>query len=117
MVRRMMTRGKQCSMIRSCLTALLLVLAVSAVAYGCPNCKDAMGGDPAQAGLIRGFFWSILFMVSMPFLIFGGVGGYFYWEVCRARRATAGLSAATAGSGTPFQETADVRESEPLAVG
>ena len=26
-------------------------------------------------------------MVSMPFVVFGGVSAYFYWEVRRARRA------------------------------
>jgi hypothetical protein len=25
-------------------------------------------------------------MISMPFLIFGSLCAYFYWEVCRARK-------------------------------
>jgi hypothetical protein len=41
--------------------------------------------DPAQAGLVRGIFWSILFLLSMPFLIFATLSGYFYWLIRRAR--------------------------------
>jgi hypothetical protein len=78
--------------------AILLLLACGAWAQACPNCRDAMAGDHTQAGLVRGFFWSILFMLSMPFLIFGGLSSYFYWEVCRARRAA---RAAAAGE-SPF---------------
>lgn len=73
--------------LRSGLVAIALMLVCHAVAFACPNCKDSLANDPAQAGLVRGFFWSILLMVSMPFLILGGVSSYFYWEVCRARRA------------------------------
>jgi len=31
--------------------------------------------------------WSILFMMSMPFLILGGFGTYVYFSIRRARRA------------------------------
>jgi hypothetical protein len=66
------------------LVAGLFVTAVQA----CPNCRETLAGDASQAGLVRGLFWSILFMVSMPFLILGGLSSYFYWEICRARRAS-----------------------------
>ena len=71
------------------LTALLLAAVMDSTAEACPNCRDALAGDPVQAGLVRGFFWSIIFMLSMPFLILAGLSSYFYWEVCRARRAAA----------------------------
>jgi len=35
--------------------------------------------------LMRGYFWSILFMMSMPFVIFSSLGSYFYFQVRRAR--------------------------------
>ena len=54
-------------------------------ASACPTCKDGMAGDPAYSNMVNGYFWSILFMMSMPFLVFGGVSAYFYYEVCRAR--------------------------------
>jgi heme/copper-type cytochrome/quinol oxidase subunit 2 len=70
------------------LLAVWLAVAVLApsLALGCPTCKDGLAGDPAASGLVQGYFWSIVFMMSMPFLILGGVSAYFYYEICRARR-------------------------------
>jgi hypothetical protein len=66
---------------------LLLVLAVESVASACPTCKDTLAAnDPNRENLVRGYFYSILFMLSMPFLIFTSLCGYFYYEVCKARR-------------------------------
>lgn len=45
-----------------------------------------MAGDPAQAGMVRGYFWSILFMMSMPFTILTGLGTYFYFQWRSARQ-------------------------------
>lgn len=92
-----MTRVAKWTFLRYSWLALLLVMTCQTLVWACPNCRDALAGDPAQAGLVRGFFWSILFMLSMPFLILGGLSTYFYWEVCRARRAAA-VAAAAIGS-------------------
>jgi len=77
--------------IRSLCGLLLLTFLLSAeTAFGCPTCKETLAhGDPETANLMRGYFWSILFMMSMPFLILGGLGSYFYYEVCKARRLQA----------------------------
>jgi hypothetical protein len=64
---------------------LLVVLFCCGMADACPTCKDALHTDPAQANLMRGYFWSILFMMSMPFVIFSSLGSYFYFQVRRAR--------------------------------
>jgi heme/copper-type cytochrome/quinol oxidase subunit 2 len=74
----------------------LLLVCFADSAFACPNCKDAMAGDPAHSNMVIGYFWSILFMMSMPFLVFSGVAAYFYYEVCRARVRQA--AAATAVS-------------------
>ncbi len=63
-------------------------LLVSFVASGnlvmaCPSCKDSLGAN--SANLVRGFGWSIIFMMSAPFLTFLGIGAYFYYEVRKAR--------------------------------
>jgi hypothetical protein len=65
--------------------ALVLVLLSQALATACPTCKDALAADPAAQNIVRGYAYSILFMLSMPPLIFGGLSAYFYWEVRRAR--------------------------------
>jgi hypothetical protein len=92
------------------LALLLLVLCESAL-WACPNCRDALAGDPVQAGLVRGFFWSILFMLSMPFLILGGLGSYFYWQVRSARQAA---EAAAVGK-SPFA-AAPAGELDPVGA-
>ena len=42
----------------------------------CPTCKDAMHQE--HSGVATGYYWSILFMMSMPFIIFAGWGIYLY---------------------------------------
>jgi hypothetical protein len=88
--------------------AILLSVLGSGVVLACPNCKDTLANDPAQAGLVRGFFWSIMFMVSMPFLVFGGISAYFYWEVRRAKAAmqlSAGNDANAPIVSSPFADS------------
>jgi heme/copper-type cytochrome/quinol oxidase subunit 2 len=72
--------------LRTAVLALSLVLLVASFAAACPTCKDNLAHDPASANLARGLYYSILFMISMPFLIFGTLCAYFYWEVSRARK-------------------------------
>jgi heme/copper-type cytochrome/quinol oxidase subunit 2 len=64
--------------------ALALCLVADA-ALGCPTCKEQLAHDPASANIARGYFYSILFMLSMPILILSGLLSYFYWEIRRAR--------------------------------
>lgn len=66
------------------LFALAVVLVIAGVATACPTCKDQLAADPAAHNIARGYFWSILFMLSMPILIITGLGSYFYWEIRRA---------------------------------
>jgi heme/copper-type cytochrome/quinol oxidase subunit 2 len=87
------------------LLALMLTFAVVTIGQACPTCKDAMAEGSQSAGMAEGYFWSILFMMSMPFLILGGLGGYFYLQVRMARAATASALAP------------HIRRSEPIAPG
>ncbi|MCA9102386.1 MAG: hypothetical protein R3C10_22935 [Pirellulales bacterium] len=65
-------------------------LLLAGVAEACPNCKNAIseqvanggGGDP-----VRGFYYSILFMMSMPFLLVGSFTSLMYVQIRKARRA------------------------------
>jgi hypothetical protein len=61
------------------MTSMLCVSTVEA----CPTCKDAMVHSNQQ-GIQLGYYWSILFMMSMPFSIFGG-WMFYIWRVCRYR--------------------------------
>ena len=80
------------SRLKSAALCLLLLAALAlwpAALEACPTCKDNLAHDPAAAGLVRGYAYSILFMLSMPPLIFGSLCAYFYWEVRRARARAA----------------------------
>jgi hypothetical protein len=66
------------------LVAIVLLQADSASA--CPSCKAALANQEGKGDLVSGFMYSILFMLSMPFAIFGSMSGYFYMLVRRARR-------------------------------
>jgi len=81
-------------------TLLLTFACMAATASACPTCKDGMAGDPAYSNMVNGYFWSILFMMSMPFLVFSVVAAYFYYEVrcARARQAAAATAASTEAS-------------------
>ena len=85
--------GGQCPpyiRLRRCLrlaavVAILAIMASDAVA--CPMCKAALGSQGRNHGdWVGGFFWSILFMLSMPFIIFSSLSAYMYVLVRRARR-------------------------------
>jgi hypothetical protein len=82
------------------LSRWLLVVAISlclvTVCQACPTCKQGIAEGTNQANMLRAYFWSILFMMSMPFLIFGGLGTYFYYQVRQARALQAAEAAATA---------------------
>ncbi|MFV2069319.1 MAG: hypothetical protein ACC645_20335, partial [Pirellulales bacterium] len=50
-------------------------------------CKNALvENDPAHQSMVAGYFYSILFMMSMPFLLLGSFGSYAYLLVRRSRR-------------------------------
>ena len=65
--------------------AIALVVLLSSAAFACPTCKDQLAHDPESANIARGYAYSIVFMLSMPPLIFSSLCAYFYWEVRKAR--------------------------------
>ncbi len=68
--------------------AVALLIALCGVALACPTCASGMDqGDEASRTMIGGWFWSIVFMMSMPFAILGSLGGYMYYLVRKARAA------------------------------
>ena len=78
--------------------ALVLVLALVAAAdaFGCPNCKDAVNtSDPEGLNVARGYFYSILLMLAMPFTLAGSFAAYVWREMRRQQR----LAEAETGAG------------------
>jgi hypothetical protein len=72
----------------------LVVMSIAATASACPSCKQALGADGSQGDLARGIYYSILFMMSMPFAIVGSFGFMAYRAVKREQRRVAELEQA-----------------------
>jgi uncharacterized membrane protein len=58
----------------------------AAEASGCPTCKDGIAAaDPQAQSMAAGYYYSILFMMSMPFIILATFGTFAYRSVVKAR--------------------------------
>ena len=70
------------------LLAVVLIACLAGDASACPTCKDGLAdGDPGTQAMAAGYFYSILFMMSMPFLIIATFGSFAYYSVRKARLA------------------------------
>ncbi len=56
---------------------LMFAAAVVAPAAACPNCKNSLGGKDIDA-----WYFSIVGMMSAPFLLVGG-GGYYLYRLAK----------------------------------
>ena len=107
-----------CRVLAILLVAGIVSLIVVQPVLACPTCKQAIAENgQSQEGLVRGYFWSIIFMMSMPFLIFGGLGYYFGWQVRKARAeqllAAAGEAVVEAAVINPAVSTSRVTVEPP----
>jgi len=69
------------------LVAVALVMALAGDAMACPTCKDGVAeADPEGVNIARGYFYSILLMLGMPFALAGSFGCYVWREMRRQRR-------------------------------
>jgi uncharacterized membrane protein len=64
------------------LCAIVIIVAAH-VATACPTCKESLSANDPQ--MMRGYFWSIMFMMAMPFSIFTAMSTYFYMLIRKAR--------------------------------
>ena len=73
-----------------CCGLALAVVLVANSALACPTCKEGIAeNDPDAQRLAAGFYYSILFMLSMPFVVLGTFGSVCYRAVRKARAAQA----------------------------
>ncbi len=70
------------------LVCLVVLLATASTAQACPSCQRALS-DGSQGDLARGIYYSILFMMSMPFAIVGTFAGLMYRAVKVEQRRVA----------------------------
>jgi hypothetical protein len=68
------------------LAIVALALSLAADASACPTCKEGVGhADPHGRSIAAGYYYSILFMMSMPFIILTTFGGFAYRSVRKAQ--------------------------------
>jgi hypothetical protein len=72
--------------------SLLIVLSIGATlalagaAMACPTCGEGlMQADPHAQSIAAGYKYSIIFMVTMPYLCLGTLASIAYYSVRRAR--------------------------------
>ena len=85
--------------------AVLVLLAVASVGgrglSAVQSRRLAASNGGTQGNIVRGYFWSILFMLSMPFVIFGSLCTLMYLEIRKARRKLAARQALVATDSAP----------------
>ncbi len=74
------------------LCSLAMILPAHVLAQGCAMCQTVMphGNEP----MARGMFWSVLFLMTAPFVVGISIGGwlfYQHWSARRAQRTTASV--------------------------
>jgi hypothetical protein len=77
------------------------------MAQGCAMCQTVMprGDDP----LARGMFWSVLLLMTMPFVVCGSIGGWIFYRHWRVRHSAPAL-----GSTVPLHKPhIQQKEEEP----
>ena len=66
---------------------LALVLLIASVAAACPTCKEGLAqNDPQGQALAAGYSYSILFMMSTPYIVLATFGSCAYYSIRRARQ-------------------------------
>jgi hypothetical protein len=69
------------------LLAACAALLAASEALGCPNCKDGVDtSDPEGLNIARGYFYSILLMLAMPFTLAGSFAAYVWREMRRQKQ-------------------------------
>ena len=60
---------------------------IASVAAACPTCKEGLAqNDPQGQSIAAGYYYSILFMMSMPYIVLGTFISVAYYSVRRARQ-------------------------------
>ena len=82
---------------------LAVLSGTASIAWACPSCQAALNSDGSQGDLARGIYYSILFMMSMPFAIVGTFAGLMYRAVKREQRRIAESNQASDQDSLPRQ--------------
>ena len=81
--------------IRFLLLVTVVLWMVPVSGFACPGCKEAVASQSDGGDVAAGYFWSVLFMLSMPYVILATLGMLFY-RMCRKARIKEQRELATA---------------------
>lgn len=69
---------------------IVLLLLIASVAAACPTCKEGLAqNDPQGQALAAGYYYSILFMMSTPYIVLATFASCAYYSIRRARQQIA----------------------------
>jgi hypothetical protein len=94
---------------------MLIAIAVPTLAEACPLCSQALSGQSKYGNLPMAYMWSILFMMSMPFILIGSFGTYMYFQIRKARTSYPQQLAEYGASDGPTQDAVSLN-AEPVAT-
>ena len=77
-----------------------LSLAAPAAAVACPLCAAAIENDPVAAA----FNSTTIFMIVVPFMLIGSIGGWIFYRYLRSTRGADGSESAPAVWGPVWRE-------------
>jgi len=99
----------------ACLGITLAALfAAPRQSVACPTCKDGMAAnDPEHEHMVKGYFYSILFMMGMPYLLLSSFCLYMYLEVRKARARDAAKASADSRTPKPLAPASAMAVPEP----
>src|SRR4051812_3971011 len=67
---------------------VVLVLMLASVAAACPTCKEGLAqNDPHGQSIAAGYAYSVIFMMTMPYILLCTMGSLAYLTIRRARLA------------------------------
>jgi hypothetical protein len=93
-LRSITSNTRRLSRLAAAVGAVALTLFIAASASACPTCREALADNPQGQSLAKGFYYSILFMMSMPFLVLGTLGTVAYRSIHRAKVEQSGSAPA-----------------------
>jgi len=68
------------------ITPLAICLVLAGVVSACPTCREGLAeNDPQGQSIAAGFYYSILFMMSVPYALLATLGCLAYRAVKRAQ--------------------------------
>ncbi len=80
---------------------VVLVLMLASVAAACPTCKDGLAqNDPHGQSIAAGYAYSVVFMMTMPYILLCTMGSLAYLSIRRASQAQAAEQASDSTSDT-----------------